>query len=89
MTFDWIAWDDEGDDPNNVRHIAEHGVTPEEVEEVLVSVADSAIRRSRSTGRPIVRGDTAAGRTLFVVFDLLDIPDLVVIYPITAYDAQE
>jgi hypothetical protein len=35
MDFDLIAWDDDGDEQGNVRHIAEHGVTQDEVEDIL------------------------------------------------------
>ena len=62
MTFDFIEWDEPDDVPSNTAHIAEHGVTQDEVEEVLASVPDSKVFRSRSTGRPAVIGDTAAGR---------------------------
>ncbi len=89
MQFDWILWDEEGDEPNNVEPIAEHGVTPEEVQEVLESVPESRIVPSRSSGRPCVIGETAAGRTLFVAFDYLDIPGMVVPYPVKAFDPED
>ena len=38
---------------------------------------------SRSSGRPIVFGDTSTGRHLLVVYDEID--DATV-YPVTAYD---
>lgn len=88
MTFDFIAWDGPGDVPNNVEHVAEHGITPEEIEEVLASVPDSAVFRSRSSGRPAAIGETAGGRTLFVTFDRDDSGGFVVIYPVTAYDVE-
>jgi uncharacterized DUF497 family protein len=88
MHFDYIEWDEPGDVPNNVDHIAEHGVTQEEVEDVLASVPDSEVIRSRSSGRPSVIGDTAEGRTLFVAFERREDGGFVVIYPITAYDHE-
>lgn len=57
------------------------GVTKEEVEEVLANATDADI--SRSTGRPVVFGDTLTGRHLIVVFEVVD-DDTV--YPVTAYD---
>ena len=38
---------------------------------------------SRSSGRPVVFGDTSAGRHLMVVYDEIDTKT---VYPITAYD---
>jgi len=35
MAFRWIIWDDEDDPRGNVQHIAEHGITTDEVESVV------------------------------------------------------
>lgn len=80
-------WDLEDDPRGNVRHIAEHGVTAEEVEEVLGD-RHSRTTFSASSGRPITFGWTAAGRYLAVVWELLEEEPLA-IYPITAYPAPE
>ena len=70
------------DDPEgNVRHCAEHDVTPEEVEEILQSASDADI--SRSSGRPVVFGDTSTGKHLIVVYEQIDADT---VYPITAYE---
>ena len=63
--------------------MADHGVTQEEVEEVLERAMDADI--SRSTGRPVVFGDTSSGRHLMVVFESVD---AVTVYPITAYEVS-
>jgi uncharacterized DUF497 family protein len=81
MTIDAILWDLDDDPDGNVQHCAEHGVTKEEVEEVLQNPEDSDV--SRSSGRPVVFGHTSTGRHLMVVYEEAD-PDTV--YPITAYD---
>jgi len=57
------------------------GVTPEEVEEVLENPTDADV--SRSTGKPVVFGNTRQGRHLIVVYELLDADT---VYPITAYE---
>ena len=57
--FRWNAW--------NVGHIAKHGVTPEEAEYV-VNRARSPYPRYQGDGRYLVRGQTAAGRWLQVVY---------------------
>lgn len=81
MPFDAIVWDLDDDPDGNVQHCAQHGVTKEEVEEVLQNPTDSDI--SQSSGRPVVFGDTSTGRHLMVVFELLDADT---VYPVTAYD---
>ena len=79
MPFDRIIWDLDEDPEGNVHHCAEHGVTPEEVEEVFENAMDEDI--SRSSGRPVLFGDTRAGRHLMVVYEEID-GDTV--YPVTA-----
>jgi len=72
------------DDPNgNVRHIAEHDVTKEEVEEVLENFI--GIETSRSSGRPVAFGETSTGRLIAVVYEEVD-EDTV--YPVTAYEVE-
>jgi hypothetical protein len=61
-----------------------HGVTREEVEEVVVEDWDTAIR-SRSNGQPEAFGWTTAGKYLTVIFELVT-DDPLTVYPITAYE---
>ncbi|MBI3998159.1 MAG: BrnT family toxin [Armatimonadetes bacterium] len=63
-----IVWTED-----DVAHLAQHGVTPEEIEEVLA--ADPLWRRGRAhldTGRRSLYalGKTDAGRYLFIVLSL-------------------
>ena len=81
MAFESIVWDLDVDPNGNVQHCAAHGVTKEEVEDVFRNVTDEDI--SRSSGRPVVFGDTTAGRHLMVVYDEIDDET---VYPITAYE---
>ena len=63
MTIDEFIWPDE-----RIEHIAEHGVTPEEVEEVCFGKA--LVLRAKSEGEnPVyyVLGQTMGGRYLFCV----------------------
>ena len=76
-----VIWDLDDDPDGNVEHCAEHGVTKEEVEEVLDSATDHDV--SRTSGRPVLFGDTLAGRHLMVVYEQID-DDTV--YPVTAYE---
>ena len=61
--FLWL--DDPGD---NVEHIAEHGLTPDEVESAFDDIVTETT--SRSTGRPAIFGRTRKGDTIFVVYDV-------------------
>ena len=74
-----VIWTDGPD--GNIAHLEEHGVSPEEAQEVLREPV--ALDVSRSSGRPIAFGITSSGRHLAVVFERLD---RVTVYPITAYE---
>ena len=84
MGFLWIILDDEDDPLGNVQHIAEHGLTVDEVEAVL-NVPDSTAQ-SDSSGRPCAFGFTPAGEYIIVVFELIGEDSL---YPVTAYHVPE
>jgi hypothetical protein len=82
-----IIWDLDDDPEGNAHHILEHGVSKEEVEEILTSPG-AGLSTSRSSGEPISFGYTTSGRYLAVVWEhVLDDP--LTIYPITAYDVPE
>ena len=81
MPTDSISWDLDDDPDGNVKHHAEHGVTKEEVEEVLQNPTDADT--SRSSGRPVAFGDTSMGRHLMVVYEEIDADT---VYPVTAYE---
>ena len=81
MVFSTFIWDLDEDPDGNVRHCAAHGVTKDEVEEAFEDATDADL--SRSSGRPIVFGQTRSGRHLMIVYEQVD-PSTV--YPITAYD---
>jgi hypothetical protein len=51
------------------------------VEEVFQNATDADI--SRSSGRPVVFGDTSAGRHVMVVYEEIDADT---VYPVTAFD---
>jgi uncharacterized DUF497 family protein len=81
MKYDAVVWDLDDDPEGNVVHCAEHGVTKDEIEEVLQNATDADV--SRSSGRPVVFGDTNSGRHLMVVYEVIDAET---VYPITAYE---
>ena len=77
-------WDLPDDPDGNVQHIAEHGLTPIDVEHVLNN-PDRGIS-SRSSGRPLVHGYTPSGDYIVVVFEEIDVGS---VYPVTAYPVEE
>ncbi len=83
-----IVWDLEDDPEGNYWHIVVegHGVTREEVDEVLRSPSGKAAI-SRSSGNPITFGWTSTGQYLAVVWEMIQNNPRVV-YPITAYPAN-
>ncbi len=76
-------WDMDDDPAGNVLHVAAHGITKEEVEEVLEN--PDGIETSRSSGHPIAFGETSGGRLIAVVYEEVD-EDTV--YPVTAYEVE-
>jgi hypothetical protein len=81
MPYYEIIWNEEPG--GNVEHIAENGLSPDDVEEVLFNPVDRDV--SRSSGLPIVFGFAPDGRYILVVFEQID--DLT-IYPVTAYEVE-
>ena len=79
MAWFEVIW--EWDEPDgNVAHIAEHGLSVEDVEHAF----ENPIRHetSRSSGRPVVFGYAPDGRRIAVVYEPIDD---VTLYPITAF----
>jgi len=78
-----IVWD-ESLPHGNVAHLAEHGVTQQEAEEVLMNAF--VREKSRSSGRWIAFGRTLEGRELAVVYEMID---PITVLPVTAFDLNE
>jgi len=83
MAFNVALWDLEDDPGGNIRHIAEHDITQEEVEEILANPI--GIEVSRTSGFPIAFGETNSGRIIAVVYEQIDDET---VYPITAYEVE-
>jgi uncharacterized DUF497 family protein len=84
-----IIWDPEDDPEGNWHHIVVegHGITAEEVEEVLRNYHAEAVT-SRTSGNPITFGYTETGKYIAVVFEQAN-DDPLMLYPITAYEVPE
>jgi len=83
-----VDWDEPHDEGSNLAHIAEHGLTPEEVEFALFD-ENTTFDVSDSSGRPIAFGATGTGRFIAIVFEVLNPGDPLIIRPVTAYDVPE
>ena len=68
-------------DPETETHLAEHGVTTNEFEEVVCN--PDSVGESRSTGRPIAFGYTSSGKYLACVYESVD--DATIL-PVTAFE---
>jgi uncharacterized DUF497 family protein len=80
MPYYDVLWNYEDAD-GNVAHISEHGLTPEDVNTVLMAPDETGV--SRSSGRPIAFGYTPDGRYIYVVYEEIAPYTL---YPITAFE---
>lgn len=80
-----VFWDES--EGGNVEHIAEHGVTCEEVESVLRDRLDARQRSRTIPDYWVVFGTTPTGRLLLIVFEYHD--DLSLVIPVTAYEPTE
>jgi len=82
-----FIWDLANDPRGNVRHIAEHDLTPDEVESAMRQPA-AYTETSRTGGGPITFGTTHTGRFIAVVWEHVD-DDPLTVYPITAYEPTQ
>lgn len=81
----FVVWDEELG--QNIEHLAEHGLTRQEVESVLLNSA-LPIEWSESSGRPCRFGWTDTGRFIIVVWDEYEDTDPPTCYPVTAYEVS-
>lgn len=76
--YDFI-WTDE-----IIAHLAEHEITPDDFEQVVMNPID--MDRSRYSDSPVAFGYTEDGRFIVAVFEYLD---ETTILPTTAYEVPE
>ncbi len=67
----------------NASHVAEHGITTDDVERIVCNPL--GLGTSRTTGRPLATGLTFDGRLVVVVYEMLD---SVTVFPITAFEVD-
>ena len=83
MAFYQFVWDLDDDPDGNVQHIAEHGLTKDDVEHALRHAWRTGT--SDSSGLPLVFGPALDDREIVVVYEQID--DMHV-YPVTAFERE-
>jgi uncharacterized DUF497 family protein len=84
MDYLRILWDDPDDPHGNIQHIEEHGLSIEDIEDVLENPSSEGV--SEATGRPCVWGYTLEGIYIIVAYDEIDEDTIRVV---TAYEVPE
>ena len=87
IPFHIVEWDDPSDPAGNVRHIAAHGLSIDDVEDVFYSTT-ATDGFSRSSGRPMRFGRTTTGKFIAVVYKVKQGRTVTTIYPVTAYEVD-
>ena len=67
-----------------IEHLAEHDVSPEDFERVVMNPERTG--KSRSSGDPAVWGYTEDGRYIIAIYKKIDFMTIV---PVTAYEVRE
>lgn len=81
-----VVWDLEDDPRGNVQHILEHGLSIEEVEDVLFNPM-SLTSESRGSDNRITFGHTSTGLYIAVAWERV-MDDPLTMRPITAYPVE-
>lgn len=79
--FTSILWDRDDDPRGNVQHLARHHLTMDDIEDVFQNPTGTGI--SRSSGRPVIFGETRTGRYIMVAYEVINTATA---YPVTAYE---
>lgn len=77
-------WDADDDPRGNLQHVAQHGLSKEDVEFVIESA--EVVFASRRSGLTCVFGHTPSDIYIIVIFEDVDME---FIYPITSYEVPE
>ncbi len=87
MDFDFIEWDSEDDPRGNTQHIADNGLSTDEVEDVIYDPGSRPIQ-SRSSKRPALIGQTSTGKTIIVIYERHNDGGILVVRPVSAYEIE-
>ncbi len=87
MDFDFIEWDSEDDPRGNTQHVADNGLSTDEVEDVIYDPQSRPIQ-SRSSKRPALIGQTSTGKTIIVIYERHNDGGILVVRPVSAYEIE-
>ena len=79
MPFYLFVWNNQIEE-----YLAQHGVTPDEFEEVVCDPDE--VDQSQSSERCIAFGETSTGKYLACIYELLD---AATVLPVTAYEVED
>jgi len=88
MDFDFVEWDSEDDPRGNAYHIADNGLSIDEVEDVIYDPRSRPVQ-SRSSMRPALIGQTSTGKTIIVIYERHNDAGILVVRPVSAYEIEE
>jgi hypothetical protein len=83
LNIECVIWDEDDDPDGNVAHIAEHDITPDEVEDVLYD-RTSRTTQSSHAGRLLTCGWTSTDRFICVSWERA-LDDPLTARPVTAF----
>lgn len=81
-----FLWDFDDDPDGNVQHLAQHGITQDEFEEVVMNDWPPSAT-SRSSGEPMSFGWTVTGKYLACVYEAVE-QNPPAVRPITAFESK-
>lgn len=76
-----VIWDEQ-----NIAHLAEHGLTPDEVDEVICNDL-LPVAESDSSGLPCRFGWTSTGKHIIAIWTVQNV-DPEIVYPVTAFEVE-
>jgi uncharacterized DUF497 family protein len=88
MDFDFVEWDSEDDSRGNTQHIADNGLSIDEVEDVIYDPQSRPVQ-SRSSRRPALIGQTSTVKTIIVIYERHNDAGILVVRPVSAYEIEE
>jgi uncharacterized DUF497 family protein len=87
MDFDFVERDNEDDPRGNTQHIADTGLTTDEVDDVIYDPRSRPVQ-SRSSKRPALIGQTSTGKTIFMIYERHNDGGILVVRPVSAYEIE-
>jgi ribosome-binding protein aMBF1 (putative translation factor)/uncharacterized DUF497 family protein len=88
LDFDFVEWDSEDDPRGNAQHIADNGLSIDELEDVIYDPQSRPVQ-SRSSRRPALIGQTSTGKTIIRIYERHKHAGIVAIRHLSACEIEE